>query len=136
MTETPKSTHLGPLWSRGDCRALAALVAGWGAALAAAWVGTVPLGEPIDTDGERVALVAEKIDPNTASVGSLRRLPMIGPVKARAIVAYRRAARAAGRREVFRRREDLSAVPGIGPATVKHIGAYLALPPRPAPGQP
>ncbi len=72
----------------------------------------------------RVSAGAELIDPNTACVGSLRRLPGIGPVKARAIVEHRDAA--GGR--PFHTIEDLTAVHGIGPGIVRDIRRYVALP--------
>jgi len=136
MSRTLRPVRLGPLLVRGDCLALAILVGGWSLFLAAASTGTARLGDPAGTDPGRMALVAEHIDPNTASVGSLRRLPMIGPVKAQAIVDFRRAARAAGRQKVFRWREDLTKVPGIGPETVERSAEYLALPARPASSRP
>lgn len=111
-------------WGRGD---LARLI--WpcilaGAALVYAgrpqrlWFGSQP---PIDSG--RIALAAEKIDPNTATVASLRRLGGIGPVKAHAIVQYRR-----GHGRQFRRPDDLANVHGIGPKIVGRIKPHLAFP--------
>lgn len=108
-------------WSRGDLARLiwpcilagAALVyAGWPQRL---WFGSQP---PIDSG--RIGLAAEKIDPNTATVASLRRLGGIGPVRAHAIVQYR-----LGPGRQFLRPEDLANVPGIGPQTVRRISPYL-----------
>ena len=67
-------------------------------------------------------LARERIDPNTASAASMRRLPRIGPVKARAIVAYRRS-RGHG---AFRTARGLQRVGGIGPAIADRIAPYLA----------
>jgi competence protein ComEA len=61
----------------------------------------------------------EKIDPNRASEVELDRLPGIGPVTARAIVAAREEG------VVFARPEDLLAVRGIGTATLERIRASL-----------
>lgn len=119
-------------WSRSDCIALSALLAAWGLALTLLSLDSITLGQPVRVDRPRVALVAETIDPNTATAASLRRLPLIGPVKAEAIVRFRRQARHAGTHPAFRCREDLLNVPGIGPAAIERAGKSLALPPGPA----
>lgn len=62
----------------------------------------------------------ERLDPNAAPEEQLRRLPGVGPVRARAMVE----ARSAGR---FRTPEDLLRVPGIGEATLARIAGHLAL---------
>lgn len=64
----------------------------------------------------------ERIDPNSASVDQIDRLPGIGPSAAQKIVE----ARERGGR--FRSTRDLLAVPGIGPATLDRIAPYLSLP--------
>ena len=72
-------------------------------------------------DRTRVCAATEKIDPNTAPVCSLRRLPGIGPHRAAAIVRYR-----TGRgRPQFRSAEDLAVVNGIGPSTARRMRPYL-----------
>lgn len=121
------------LWRRGDCIALAALLGAWGLVLARLGLGSISLGQPVRLDPARVALVAETVDPNTATAASLRRLPLIGPVKAEAIVRYRRQARDRGDLPAFRYCEDLLRVPGIGPATIERAGKRLALPNGPSP---
>lgn len=65
----------------------------------------------------RIALT-NRINPNTASPGSLSRLPGIGIHRAEAIVRFRR-------KHVFSSSSDLLAVPGIGPAIVKRIAPHL-----------
>ena len=77
-------------------------------------------------DSQRVMRAAERIDPNTATVASLRRLPGIGPVRARAIVDYR-----ADKKAPFVTLEDLHHVRGIGPGTTQRIADEMALPGRP-----
>jgi len=115
------------LWDRRDCAALCVLLAGWGAALAGSGLRDGGLSERVAVDAARVEAVRERIDPNAASAASLRRLPLIGPAKAKAIIAFRQAA---GEAPVFRCREDLTAVSGLGPAFVARAGGALALPPR------
>ena len=72
----------------------------------------------------------EKIDPNTATVASLRRLGGIGPVKAHAIVQYRQPpgncpVHGASLRLQFHRPDDLANVPNIGPKTVERMKPHL-----------
>ena len=112
-------------WRRGAVGALVFLCIVCGSVLAARAVcrprradGLLPV------DPHRVGMARERIDPNTATVASLRRLPGIGPVTARAIVAFRRR-HGPG---VFRSAEDLRRVPGIGPVIAERIAPYLSLP--------
>jgi competence ComEA-like helix-hairpin-helix protein len=63
----------------------------------------------------------EKIDPNFADAIELRRLPGVGPAKAAAIVADRRA------NGPFRSLEDLERVKGLGRATVESLSPHLEL---------
>jgi len=126
---TDRRVRVG-FWLGGDCIALAVLAGVWCAGLALACVGRVELGDPIRVDAARVVRVRERIDPNTASVASLRRVRSIGAVKARAIVAFRQQA---GGRIVFRRGEDLTAVKGIGPGTVRQAAGALSWPGPPSP---
>lgn len=59
----------------------------------------------------------ERINPNVDSAASLRRLPGIGPARAKAIVAWRE-----GRGgHAFRDACDLTAIRGIGPATTQRV---------------
>lgn len=55
------------------------------------------------------------VDLNTATVADLETLPMIGPVRAEAIVAWR------GEHGPFVTIDDLLQVSGIGPATLDRI---------------
>ena len=73
----------------------------------------------------RIEDVAERIDPNTASSASLRRLPGIGPVLARAITQYRTQHGPIA----FTNPSDLAKISGIGPGTVNRIRSLLSLAP-------
>ena len=65
-----------------------------------------------------------RLNPNTASVVSLARLPKIGPIKAQAIVDYRK--NAAGRNErVFICCQDMQKVKGVGTKTTESICKWL-----------
>jgi len=69
-------------------------------------------GQQVNSSG---ATSRTKIPINKATVEQLADLPGVGPVRARAIVAYRRMH---GR---FQRLDDLTRVPGIGPVTVRRL---------------
>ncbi len=133
MTGAPGSCiSLG--WTSSDRRALLALgCAGAACLLAMALRRRVVLGEPIPVDAEKVARVRERIDPNRASAASLRRLPLVGPERARAIVRYRRCCASA---PAFGGPEDLQRVPGIGAGVVRLAGPYLVFPERARPPAP
>jgi len=125
---SPARQRVSLRWRRDDCVALVVLVGAWGAYLV--WAGAAGgglLGGAVATDPHKIDLVRERIDPNTATAASLRRLSMIGPEKAKAIVDYRRAkARAGGR--AFHFVEDLQDVPGIGPGIVARVRDFVTLP--------
>ena len=70
-------------------------------------------------EAERPLAPGERIDPNTASVEQLDRLPGVGPVTAGAIVRHREAGGA------FRSARDLEAVPGVGPALSARLSGVL-----------
>jgi DNA uptake protein ComE-like DNA-binding protein len=64
---------------------------------------------------EKVSLANELIDPNTASYASLRRLPGVGDMRARAIINYRQKCEEP---PAFKKPADFKNVPGIGPGTL------------------
>lgn len=73
------------------------------------------------------ACVCERINPNTAPIGSLIRLPGIGATRARAIVAHRDAVREKTGSEIaFHISDDLQQIKGIGPGTVADVVDWLA----------
>ena len=68
----------------------------------------------------------EKVNPNTAPLASLMRLPGIGLARAAAIILYREDARgadAAG--PAFKNCDDLEKVRGLGPKTVDGMSEWL-----------
>lgn len=73
---------------------------------------------------ERPLAPGETLDPNSASLTELRRLPGIGRAKAAAIVAEREA------NGPYRELSDLLRVAGIGPSTVSRIAGFVTLPGR------
>ena len=67
-----------------------------------------------------------RINPNTASLESLVRLPGLGISRAGAIVAYREDInRKDASSPVFRSLQDLKKVKGIGPETAKNASEWL-----------
>jgi len=78
-----------------------------------------PAGNP-----SRIEAVVDRIDPNTASQASLRRLYGIGPARAEDIVDYC-TEHGPG---AFRTAGDLVKIKGIGHVTVSKIASELSLP--------
>lgn len=134
MTDPPAQRY-SLRWTRGNLAAL--LLLGMVAAGLAAYHHVdrpLKTGRDVPVDAQRVAAAAERINPNTAPLASLLRLPGIGPGRARAIIAHRQAPG----REPFRAAEDLAAVRGIGPSTVRLVSPLLTFegPPASRPGGP
>ncbi len=76
-------------------------------------------------DGDAICLPG-RLNPNTATVSSLARLPRVGLTRASAIVAYRtRVRHETGREAAFRCPDDLQQIKGIGPKTVADIAPWL-----------
>jgi competence protein ComEA len=76
-----------------------------------------------------MAEVQTRLDPNTADWADLVRLPRIGEILAKRIVAYREQQVASGvESPVFRSLEDLDAVKGIGPKTLERIAEFICFP--------
>ncbi|MBI4581962.1 MAG: helix-hairpin-helix domain-containing protein [Planctomycetes bacterium] len=89
-------------------------------------------GNDIDSDAEAgltpIPVADGRIDPNTATWVELTRLPGIGEVTAKRIVAYREERRTAPGQPVFTSAESLASVKGIGPKTVEAIRDHLTFP--------
>lgn len=85
----------------------------------------VALATPRDADGGAICLPG-RLNPNTATVSSLARLPGVGLARASAIVACRTRLHAqTGRQTIFRRPEDLQQIKGIGPRTAGEMAPWL-----------
>ena len=109
-------------WSRRNLAALAILCVA--AIMALALDGErIEIGRTPAVFPQRIAAVSQKINPNTATVASMRRLGGIGPKTAQAIVDYRQA----HRDEPFVTCDDLRRVKGIGPKTVQRLARQLTL---------
>lgn len=74
----------------------------------------------LENYGQDEIVIQNCINPNTADWPALARLPGIGRAKARAIVKYRNMTD-----KKYNNPEDLTAIYGIGPATVEKIAPYL-----------
>lgn len=123
MTPPPYRAH-DLTWNRRNLAAIFALciLAGCSVVfLGLRW--PVVLGQAIGIDPQRVAAATERIDPNTASVASLRRLPGIGPTMAQRIVHYR----TVNSPRPFGKANDLTKVHRIGKVMVRNIGPYLSI---------
>jgi competence protein ComEA len=67
-------------------------------------------------------MVPEKINPNTAPMASLTRLPGIGKARAMDIIHFRQQYSA---RPVFMSHNDLEKISGIGPKTAANVSRWL-----------
>jgi competence ComEA-like helix-hairpin-helix protein len=78
------------------------------------------------TDAASAIRLDGQINPNTATVGSLIRLPNVGKVRASAIVNYRdQYIGLKPDHHPFKKSSDLKNVKGIGPKTVQDINNLL-----------
>jgi hypothetical protein len=79
-------------------------------------------------DGRTITL-PRRIDPNTATIPDLSRIPHIGETLAGKIIQYRDARKAAAADGiVFHRPADLHAVPGIGTKLIDQLRPFLMFP--------
>lgn len=120
---TPPLKRLDFTLRKANLLALLVLIVAGASAMAwSAWRGGTWFGPPC-ADERRAESADLKIDPNTANVPSLMRMPRIGRTLAQEIVNYR----LAHPPRPFVKPADLQAVPRIGPATVQYLLPYLAL---------
>jgi competence ComEA-like helix-hairpin-helix protein len=70
-----------------------------------------------------LAAIPERINPNTAPIGSLVRLEGIGRARAMDIIHYRQTHQHNG--PAFESAEDLENISGIGPKTVEKMSPWL-----------
>jgi len=124
-----KSARYDLGWNRKNQAALLLICAVAGVLLAASGrVGQVRLCDQLPLNHpQRVKAAAERIDPNTATVASLRRLPGVGETIAGRIVEFRRSHGGMS----FRQPSDLAVVNRIGPAMVRKLEPYLEFPAGP-----
>ena len=95
------------------------------AIVALGWTQTHRLAWPAGaTDPTAIAMGREHIDPNTASAGSLQRLPGIGPALTNSIIAYRDGVPA----PAFSTIEDITLIQGIAEKRALRIEPYLQFP--------
>jgi DNA uptake protein ComE-like DNA-binding protein len=107
------SRRPGALWTRSMRLA---------AAVAAVLLLTQAVRVGVASDAPPLRARPERINPNTASVASLMRLPGIGRARAIDIVHFRAGVET---RPAFQSPADLQAVKGIGPKTAETIAPYL-----------
>ncbi|HEX8431920.1 MAG TPA: ComEA family DNA-binding protein [Longimicrobium sp.] len=79
-----------------------------------------------EAERDRPLAAGERIDPNTATVDALQRLPRVGPALAERIVAWRAAH---GR---FGSMAGLDSVPGVGPSLLAGMAEHVTLAAAPA----
>jgi hypothetical protein len=112
-------------WRRPNLAAILVFLIAGGAVLAWRMTGqSVQAGEDIPVDSPRVAQGWDRIDPNTASYASLRRLPGLGQHKAQDVIAWREN----HKDQPFREARDLSRIRGFGTVLPRRVAPYLDLP--------
>jgi DNA uptake protein ComE-like DNA-binding protein len=75
---------------------------------------------------QRAITLNESINPNTAVLASLLRLPGVGPIRAQAIVAYRQTHVAGHPKQApYQCLNDLERIKGLGPRTVSALSPWL-----------
>jgi competence ComEA-like helix-hairpin-helix protein len=124
ITERPGRRKYDLSWNRGNTAALLLLLLAAGVATAAALPGRTWFDQSVVVNPQRAFAAMEKIDPNSASLASLCRLPGVGPGRAKTILAYR----AAHGERPFRTAADLANIRGIGARTIERLAPYLDLP--------
>ncbi|MFP4052329.1 MAG: helix-hairpin-helix domain-containing protein [Phycisphaerae bacterium] len=119
----PKRIGLDLSWKRSDAACLLAL-----ALLVVVLHGVHRLRQPVVTAAhelptfpQKLTAARERIDPSTAPLASLVRLPGVGPSIARNIIAYRREHGP----ESLANPRDLLKVPNIGPYRLKRMSPFL-----------
>jgi len=133
MTTPRPARRYDVSWSRRNIAAgLAACVIFAAALLAGQESRPLAVGREIPLLGGRILAATERINPNTASAGSLQRLPGVGPARAKSIIAYRQVHGPAA----FRCPQDLAKIRGIGPAIVANVAPHLAFDGPAAPAEP
>jgi competence ComEA-like helix-hairpin-helix protein len=123
MTTHPPATRYDVSFSRRNISAGLGACAIFAAALMADQQSRpLDVGREMPLWGPRISAATERVNPNTASAGSLQRLPGIGKARAKSIIAYRQAHGPVA----FACPEDLANIRGIGPATVRNVAQNLA----------
>ena len=81
-------------------------------------------GQKLISSTQKTELTLDnRINPNTATMGSIVRLPGIGPSRAYAIIQYRQ--EFIGDGPAFTRVNDLENIKGIGPKTAQKLEPFL-----------
>jgi hypothetical protein len=112
-------------WRRPNLAAVLALLIAGGAVLVWRVTGqSVLAAGEIQVDSARVAQGWDRIDPNTASYASMRRLPGLGQAKAQDIIVWRES----HKDQPFREAKDLSRIRGFGTVLPRRVAPYLDLP--------
>ncbi len=123
MTTPQPARRYDVSWGRRNIVAgLGACVIFASALLAGQQSRPLAVGREMPLWSERRDAATELINPNTASSGSLQRLPGIGSARAKSIVAYRQVHGPVA----FRCADDLAKIRGIGPAIAKSVTRHLA----------
>jgi DNA uptake protein ComE-like DNA-binding protein len=84
---------------------------------------------PQPPDGLRAAELADKFDPNTATIAEIAAIPNVGDKLATTIIEYRDSfMRLHPGQRAFEKPSDLMRVRGVGPARMEALSAHLVFP--------
>jgi len=93
------------------------------------WLNPAYVSDPQPLVPSRASELADRLDPNTATVDELAALPMIGERRARDIIVYRDKFTSQHPGKIaFEESTDLLAIRGIGNAILQQIRPFLIFP--------
>ncbi len=119
MTETTMATTMATTLARTMATRMTTTKRA--ASLVAVFLGLILMAGSAGAEGSKQPAFSGTVNLNTASVDELMELPGVGPSKAEAILAFRKA------RGGFKKVEDLMKVKGIGRKTFQKLRPFLAL---------
>jgi DNA uptake protein ComE-like DNA-binding protein len=118
---------LGDMWNRSQRRGLIVLLAAIVLVLALRLaLNRTSIQEAPPSPGPAAGQLADRIDPNTATVAELAAIPSLGEKRAAAVVEFRRLYSAAHPgKPAFTQISDLQSISGIGPVIAENMEPYL-----------
>ena len=131
LTETPRTNDWG--WTRAQRISLSLLLALLATVLAInLYLRPALLSDHLVLLHGQPLTLPTRIDPNTATLEELTRIPHIGEKVAAKLLAYRDARKPLTPDGIlFRSTDDLARIPGLGKKTATDLAPYFEFPPDP-----